>query len=526
MKQEHLLYLLKSLIFFAGYYFTARFGLQLDPVSGFATLFWLPTGISLAVILLWGYKFWPAIAFGAFLANLTTGAPLFVAGGMAVGNTLEAVVGAYLLQHFIRIHFTFDRLIDVWGLVVFAGLVSTFIGATIGVTSLLFGGIVTYATYTQTWFAWWIGDMVSNLLIAPLILIWSTRISLVKKPGYIVESFLWMIVVIGVYFIVFDEQFRQQFVNTPRTYWIFPPLVWAALRFGQRWTITALVFISMVAVWSTLQGAGPFVDDDLTSSLMSLHIFMGVIAITSMILAAVVSERKALERRKDNFISIASHELKTPLTSSKSYIQILKKQFLKEKSKGAKSPGYILEKADAQLDRLSMLINDLLDVSKIQSGKFELRQKRFDVDSFVQEYINSFQQTSATHKVIRKGEIKTKIIGDDNRLGQVLTNFLTNALKYSPNADKIIVTVTRDQKMVTVSVQDFGIGISREAQKKIFEPFFQIDGVKREGLGLGLHIASEIVKVHGGIIMMESKKGRGSTFSFSLPLQPHRKRLL
>lgn len=519
MNRELLFYLGKLLIFFFLYYVTAKIGLEFDPISGFATLFWLPTGISLALMLLWGYKFWPGIALGAFLANLTADAPLFVAIGIAVGNTLEAFVGAYLLKRFIKFHTTLDRLIDVLGLLVFAGLLSTFISATVGVTSLLLGGIVTYDSYAQTWVGWWVGDMVSNLLIAPLLLVWSTRISFLRKPTQFLEAILWGLAAAVTCVIVFQDLLTKELANSPSTYWLFPPLIWSALRLGQRWTITAIVLVSLVAVWSTVQGTGPFVHNRLSDGLLSLHIFMGVIATTSMILAAVVSERKVLEKRKDNFINIASHELKTPITSSKSYVQVLRKRFQKEKDTKSQSAVYLLTKTDEQLDKLTILINDLLDLSKIQSGKLVLRQKKFDIDTFVAGNIDSFQQATKTHDIKGEGKVKKKITGDEYRLGQVLTNFLTNAVKYSPKADKVIVKLTSDKKMVTVSVQDFGMGMSVEAQKKIFEPFFQIDGVKREGLGLGLHIASEIVRGHGGTISVISKKAKGSTFSFSLPLK-------
>lgn len=529
MTREQALYLFKLLIFIGIYYLSATFSLTFDPVNTFASLFWLPSGISLAVLLLNGKKYWPGVLIGAFLANAANGAPLLVAFGIACGNTLEALTATYFLKKFIHIHHAMDRVTDVVGLFIFAGVVSTIFSATIGVTSLLLGDIVTSGDYLQTWIAWWVGDMVSTILITPFILVWSTRIAFIKKPLLYVEASLWAFVLVFSWVIVFQNVITKELANSPSTYWIFPPLTWAAVRFGQRWTITAILLTSIVAIVSTLQGTGPFIHTRLSDSLLSLHIFMGVIAVTSMIFAAVVSERKLLERRKDNFISMASHELKTPITSSKSYLQVLKKRFEKEKGVKAKYVVSILSKSDEQLDKLTILINDLLDVSKMHSGKLSLRQEQFNFDSFVDATIESVQPSIATHKIKKIGVVKKKILGDQNRLAQVLINLLSNAAKYSPNAKRIVVKVKSDKKNVIIQVQDFGIGMSSEVQEKIFEPFFQVQGVKRDGLGLGLHIASEIIKGHGGNIWAESKRGKGSTFSFSLPFEQsikHRKRFI
>ncbi|MDO8452599.1 MAG: MASE1 domain-containing protein, partial [bacterium] len=167
------IYLFKSVLLFAVYFAAAKVGLSLDAVSGFAALIWAPTGIALAALLILGIKYWPAIFLAAYFVNFSTGAPLLVAAGMGVGNTLEAVVAAYLLKKFINIETFLDQLKDVFYLIFLAALFSTAISATIGVASLYLGGIVPVSKLVDTWTAWWMGDMLGDLIVLPLIIAWS-----------------------------------------------------------------------------------------------------------------------------------------------------------------------------------------------------------------------------------------------------------------------------------------------------------------------------------------------------------------
>jgi signal transduction histidine kinase len=222
---------------------------------------------------------------------------------------------------------------------------------------------------------------------------------------------------------------------------------------------------------------------------------------------------------RDNFISIASHELKTPVTSLKVYAEVLHRQF---KQKGQHKEAQYMEKMGEQIDKLTMLIHDLLDVTRLQSGKLSLRREEIDLSKVVKEVVESMKPTVGSHTIVFKSTTNAIVNGDKDRLGQVVSNFLTNAIKYSPHADRINVTVSEDAKGVKVSVQDFGIGIAKQYQNKIFNRFYRV-GAPREqtfpGLGMGLYICSEIIKRHGGEIMVESVHRKGSIFSFSIPFK-------
>ncbi len=231
-----------------------------------------------------------------------------------------------------------------------------------------------------------------------------------------------------------------------------------------------------------------------------------------------VTERMEAEQRKDAFISMASHELKTPVTSLKGFTNILQRRFNQQEDKQALT---YLEKIDRQVNKLTKLINDLLDVSKIQTGKLGYQEEFVDLVVLVQEIIENVQGTTQTHTLYFEETQAVQVVCDKDRIGQVLINLLTNAIKYSPRAENVVVRVSQDSENAIVSVQDFGIGISKAYQEKIFEQFYQVTDPEEKtypGLGIGLYISSEIVKRHGGRLWVESRKGEGSTFHFSLPL--------
>lgn len=231
-----------------------------------------------------------------------------------------------------------------------------------------------------------------------------------------------------------------------------------------------------------------------------------------------ITSEKNLERQKDEFLGIASHELKTPVTSVKAYTQVLNLRFRKA---GDSASADLVNKMDGQLDKLTTLINDLLDVTKIESGKLLFHEEYFDVNELITEIIEETQRTTEKHKLIKKLTSSKTIWGDRDRIGQVLINLLTNAIKYSPKPHDVIIKTAIKKDVLTFSVQDFGMGIPKHKHKHIFDRFFRVQGDKHEtypGLGLGLYISYEIVKRHNGKLWFESAKGKGSTFYFSLPV--------
>ena len=226
-----------------------------------------------------------------------------------------------------------------------------------------------------------------------------------------------------------------------------------------------------------------------------------------------ITERKVYDQRKDEFLSIASHELKTPLTSIKAYNQLM------NRAADPKQLADFVTKSADHIRRLERLINDLLDVTKINAGKIVYAMEPFDFGQMIRPSVESIQHT-AKQQLILESVAEVQYTGDHYRLEQVMNNFLSNAVKYSPGADKIIVKSIAVDNHILVSVQDFGIGIAKENLLNLFDRYYRVDNtsMRFEGLGLGLFISSEILKRHKGSFWIESEVGKGSTFFFRLPL--------
>lgn len=229
------------------------------------------------------------------------------------------------------------------------------------------------------------------------------------------------------------------------------------------------------------------------------------------------NEKIQADKQKDEFISIASHELKTPVTSLKGYAEILQIIFEEQKNPVASD---MLSKMNKQIDKLTLLITDMLDITKIDNGQIVFNYSEFDFNELVKEIAGEMQNTTKTHKISLQLDKEIKIKADRNRISQVIINLISNAIKYSPGKDTVIITVKNvDERSVKLCVRDFGIGIPREQQSKIFSRFYRVTGGSKytfPGVGLGLYISSEIIKRHSGTIFFKSEEGTGSTFCFQL----------
>lgn len=228
--------------------------------------------------------------------------------------------------------------------------------------------------------------------------------------------------------------------------------------------------------------------------------------------------RKELEERKDAFISMAGHELRTPLAALKLQTQLLEKHLARQ---GMQVAPAIFAKLEAQINRVSRLVGDLLDISKIQAGKLEYTREPVELDRLLREAVETMQQAYPSHTILLCGSTSATLIGDRDRLEQVFVNLLSNAIKYSPQAKTVEVDVSTSAQTATVRICDHGLGIPHAQRDKIFERFYRVTDAKQQaipGLGIGLSICTEIVKHHEGTITVESMVGQGSTFSVTFPI--------
>lgn len=232
-----------------------------------------------------------------------------------------------------------------------------------------------------------------------------------------------------------------------------------------------------------------------------------------------IEDQKQIEKKKDEFLSITSHELKTPLTSVKAYIQLLSRSLREHESDQIKT---YIEKAQLQVEKLNELISDLLDISKIESGELKLNKKDFDIKPMIESAVETIQQTHSDFELEIIGNEQPLIVNaDESRIEQVLINYLTNALKYSPDHKSLRITRSVADGNVVVKVKDSGIGIPPEKHKNIFSKFYRVEesSLKFQGLGIGLYICAEIIKRHNGYVGVESVFGDGSEFCFAIPVK-------
>jgi signal transduction histidine kinase/integral membrane sensor domain MASE1/ActR/RegA family two-component response regulator len=291
-------YLLRVAAIAAVYYVSAKLGFTLAFVAEQVTTVWPPTGISLAAVLMLGYRVWPGVLIGALLANLTTNEPLPVAAAIAAGNTLEALAGAWLLRRLVGFDHALERIRDVLALVVLAAAVSTAVSATVGAVALCLSRIQPWSAFGAIWRDWWLGDAMGDLLAAPALLTWATWRRGRWPAGRRLEAAAALACLLLVVSAVFAGGVTAA-AHHPLEYTIFPLLIGAALRFGQPGTALAILLASTVAISGTVAGYGPFAGGTTHESLVLLQVFNGVMATTALLLGAAMAERATRERRRE-----------------------------------------------------------------------------------------------------------------------------------------------------------------------------------------------------------------------------------
>ncbi len=628
------------------YIASGKAGLAFASINPSASAIWPPTGIALAALLIFGYRVAPSIFLGAFIVNLTTAGTTATSVGIAFGNGLEGLVGTYLIRKFANGRYVFDSLAGIVKFTLFAAILSTMVSATIGVTTITLGGFAKAQEFWSIWLTWWLGDMGGNIVIAPLLLIWSRNLRIHIDFRKILNLFISFVGVIIVTTIIFQG-------IIPYAYLCIPIAVWIAFWFGQKGATATTIFVAIIAIYYTLHGLGPFAKEPSTNqSLLLLQMFLNIFSLTALTFATTsltikkaekkllqekledeamlvsigegiiatddtgritlvnqatcimlgwskeeligqsvvdvipmqdekenviakesrpltkvlksgkkiatsltqyyvsknrirfpvvftltpvildgkvvgtievfrdMTEERAIDNAKDEFISLVSHELRTPMTAIRGLTSMILKGDYGKFGEKLKDP---LQDIAISTERLIHLINDLLDVSRMQAGRITFSPKDLLIGKIIDKVVTSLNAIAQQKGVKIQMEKTPEILvhADEDKTIEVLNNLIDNAIKFT---DKGTVSITCEQKgqLLTVFIIDQGIGIAQQDKKRLFGKFEQINSQQEgrpAGTGLGLYISKSLaIKMGGDVWLIKSEKGKGSTFAFSLPI--------
>jgi len=507
------------------YLVAGRLGLSLALVHASASAVWPPTGIALAAFLLLGRSVWPAIFVGAFLVNVTTEGSPATSLGIALGNTLEGLVGAELVKRFAGGAAAFDRPRDICRFVVLAGLGASMISASIGVTSLCLGGFARWSEYPGIWLTWWLGDAGGAVVVAPALLLWARR----PSPGWTRAQWLevagLLAVISGLGAIVFGGLLPSLSGDRSLSFLCLPPTIWAAFRFGKRETAAAVLILSGIAAWGSVRGLGSFPERG-NESLLLVQLFLGVVSVTALSLAAVVSQRRrALEQlgrqavelarsnaELDEFARVVSHDLKAPLRG----ISQLARWIVEDCADLIRADSRRnLSLLDERAKHMSRLIDGVLSYSRF--GRTRSALQHVDSRAVAEEVIDSLGPLRGVSVRI-EGTLPV-LRYDRTQLTQVLQNLIHNGVRHLGRpAGEVVVSCRESADGFEFSVRDDGVGIPASHLERIFQ-MFQVVDPDGETSGVGLAIVRKIVEMHGGSVSVESTVGRGATFRFSVPRQ-------
>jgi signal transduction histidine kinase len=515
------------LLIVAGAYFVAgKLGLSLAAVHPSATAIWPGTGIAIASFLVLGNRLWPGVFVGAFLVNATTAGSILTALGIATGNTLEAVAAAFLVNRFAGGRAALERTPNTFR---YAGLVglASMVSATLGIVSLVLTGFASWAGVGPIWLTWWLGDLGGALVVAPFLLLWSRDWRLDRSGARLGEAAALLACLVVLAWTVF-RWVSPLSLGISLMFLCVPPLIWAAYRFDQRMAATAILVLAVLGVGGTLGRFGPAQRSELNQSLLVLQVFLGVMAVTTLALAAMVAERRRADEAVrstshdlreavtllEAFSHAISHDLRSPLGAVRNFAIVIEEDY--GQRIGPDGSNLILRIKSA-VESANRLLDQLTQFA--WSGPEQGDREVIDMTSLAREAFA--EVATGAHEVggVRfvLQELPTAV-GSSALLLCVFRNLFSNAVKYTRGREHRVIEVTgvADGAENTYFVKDNGIGFD-ESGEALFEPFHRGSSAKGfEGSGLGLAIAAKIVRKHGGGIWAESDGSTGARFAFTL----------
>jgi len=528
-----------SIVLFIAYVVTGAISIYVNGTFDIApALVWAPAGVALAGMRLAGYSMTPAIFFAALTTGLLNDYSVATLVGVVIGNTLQAIFGAYLLQRF-DFNPVLQQAKDVYALLIVTVLASlTLPSVALSVSWVL--GSFSLSDFSTVWSRVWIGNMLSILVLTPFITSWVIKHKIESQPFEIAERVAAFLLLGSIVYGLFWTT-TGQFIGIPLAYFLLIPLFWIALRFSPRWMTLAVVCMTFAGLAGTLWllKTGEIVTQ-LGARLFEIEMFMLVFGAMFFTLASIVQERRsatkalqihvsqlqqALQRiqteddAKSEFLAILAHELRNPLALILSTFEFLKLRIPSEVEEAS-----MLANAEDRVHTMARMLDDLLDMSRVSQRTFELQRQPTDVTHTISAALRSVALIIQNRRhnlsvILPKGPLQ--LLVDPVRFEQIIINLLTNAAKYTPEGGEISLYAEVEGKTLVIRVQDNGIGIPQHLIGRIFEPFQQVSEkrLRTEGLGIGLSITKRLVEMHGGSIEAHSKGvGKGSEFIVRLPL--------
>jgi len=526
------------------YYLAARLGYFLAFKDTTDLPAWPPSGIAFALIILLGRSSWSGVALGALVANILAywnnkdlgqESILAISSFIALGQTLEVLAGNYLVKVWIKDSYPFKRAIDTFRFL-FVALFMCMIGASFATLSLYFNGVISTDLILRNGFTWWVGSVVGILLFTPFILTVFQKQKFSFHSRRILELGIFAACMIGIYFLLQLQYFNTTLVRA-LPYMAIPLMLWSAFRSNFLGTTAFALTISLISIYFTIQGVGPFLLQSANETMLLLQIFIGMISVSAIVLAATVAERtqaenaltkfnvnlekmvqertKELSKRNnelDNFVYSVSHDLRAPIASVLGLINLAKND--KDRAMAA----VYLDKIHSSALQQDNFIREILDQSR--NARLEVKKDEIQFEELIDETFNQLKFATSTGQAVEKiVDIKQEgpFYSDRWRLKVILNNIISNSIRYRNGRDPVIkINVSVVDQMAHFEIEDNGRGIAKEHIKNVYRMFYRAtdDGA---GSGLGLYIVKETVdKLHGSI-EIESEEGKGTTVKLDIP---------
>jgi signal transduction histidine kinase len=546
------------------YFLAAWLGLATSFDQGNLYPIWPGAGVGIALILIFGRKSWPGITMGAFISNTLifslklkadVSIILIISVAISAINTLEVLVGRWMFQRFLPNGHMFNRSAEAFKFVLIAVSISLFSSIT-GTLILWINGYLSFDQIDFHFSTWYLGVLIGILVFTVFLLAITVPFEFQLNKKKIAESILFISLVVAI-LLLLDIQLILPILERSFPFLVIPFLLWMAFSFNTQIASTGILIASLVAIWFTISGRGPFVMESDNYSLLLLQVFITIIAITTLILTSTVRERREAQntiqhfnetletkiqertrelneeiesRRKaeneirisneslkktnielDSFVYSVSHDLRAPIASVKGLLNLIKKE------KDVKTANQYFSMIEQRIDQQDIFIQEILDLSR--NSRLDLEKDKVLFDKLVNEVFQQLQYFPHADQIEKELLVDQKepFICDYKRLKVILNNLISNAIRYTNGKQpKITVSARVYQKKVNIAVKDNGAGIGKEHLDKVFNMFYRASD-NNVGSGLGLYIVKETVDKLNGEVTLKSTKGKGTEVKLVLP---------